>query len=138
MERVVIAATGPVICCSGADSRGKALAAALSGPVFGAALALAARTRWTLAAEMSAVLTMVNLLPILPLDGGRALRALLGGRERGEHLMRRIRGLLLAALALFGGFCAVKGWGLAPVGFALWLMLAPDSPPTLAKPRGLM
>ena len=135
---LTIAATGPVIRCHGFLTRRREIAAALSGPLFGAILSLALYTRWPLASEMSAVLTAVNLLPLLPLDGGRALHAVFSDCAHAEMLMKRIRFCFLALLLLCGGYGTAAGWGPALLLFALWLAIVPEAPTALAKQRRLL
>ena len=75
---------------------------------------------------MSAVLTAVNLLPVLPLDGGRALFALLSGCSFARTMMRAVRIGTIVVLYLIGAYCAFKGMGPALLIFALWLTAVPD------------
>ena len=49
---------------------------------LGLLLFCALRHAWTDCAEISLLLSIINLLPVLPLDGGRALNALLVGQIR--------------------------------------------------------
>ena len=126
LEEVSFAATGPVLYCAFPDSGAAGALAALSGPIAGALFFLAFRGCWALAAEMSFVLTAVNLLPVLPLDGGRALSAVLRHSPARASLMRSVRFAVLAALALFGTACLAAGWGCAPLLLALWLLVVPS------------
>lgn len=70
-------------------------------------------------------LGLLNLLPALPLDGGRAARALLvrrRGRRRATELVAQA-GRALAALALLAGLGLLARGVLAPAAFALaWLL----------------
>lgn len=100
--------------------------AALSGPLAGAVFCVLLWTRWTLAAEMSLVLTAVNLLPVLPLDGGRALACALHRCRRGTDLMGTVRLAVLMLLLACGVCCAAAGWGFAPLLFVFWLLLTPS------------
>ena len=59
---------------------------------------------------MNTVLCLVNLLPVLPLDGGRALRAALAGRL---GRARATRALSLAGAALGAGLVALGVWAAA-------------------------
>ena len=86
---------------------------ALAGPaasLAGAAVAVAAK-QWMLAAANAALL-LVNLLPVLPLDGGRALRAFLFPRVSRSKVTAILcyagaaAGVLLSAL---GVYAAVRG-----------------------------
>lgn len=124
---VSLAATGPVIRCDLPQTGFSAAAVSLAGPVFGALAWLALRRCFPLAAEMSAVLTAVNLLPVLPLDGGRALAALLGSGRLAARVLAAMRIVTLAALAAFGVRCAVCGFGAAPLLLAIWLILLPET-----------
>ena len=126
LEGVSVAATGPILYCGAPKQRLDAAITALAGPFFGALFFLAFSKRWTLAAEMSAVLTAVNLLPVLPLDGGRALFALLSAESFARTLMRAVRIGTIAVLYLIGAYCAFKGKGPALLLFALWLTAVPD------------
>jgi Zn-dependent protease len=87
---------------------------------------------------MSAVLTAVNLLPLLPLDGGRAMHAVFSDCAHAEMLMKRIRFCFLALLLLCGGYGTAAGWGPALLLFALWLAIVPEAPTALAKQRRLL
>ena len=96
-------------------------AAALPGAVGAAAVAVAA-AQWL--AVMNGLLAAFNLLPGAPLDGGRALRALLwrhyGDRRRAEATAARAGQFLGAAVTAFGVFelLAWRSFG------GLWLVLA--------------
>lgn len=126
IEEISFAATGPVLYCALPESGVMGIFSSLSGPFAGALFWLLFRHFWTLSAEMSFLLTAVNLLPVLPLDGGRALSAVLGQYPRKARLLRGVRFVVLALLVLFGLFCLSAGWGCAPLLFALWLLLAPS------------
>ena len=119
-------ATGPVLHCTALPSGAAAVFAALSGPAAGLAFWKLAVFRWTLAAETSLVLSLVNLLPVLPMDGGRALLALVGSLPFGDTLMRVLRLSMIAALAAIGAVCVARGYGAAPLLLAVWLLAAPS------------
>ena len=81
-----------------------------AGPAAGALYALIACSIggefWRLSGAVSFCLTVFNLLPVLPLDGGR-LVAVLAGRERAERLSRIMAPfLLLCGAALLTAFHA--------------------------------
>lgn len=107
----------------------KHAAASLSGPAGGLLYALLARrstAEWlSLSADVSLLLSLFNLLPLMPLDGGRAFlvlcRAALG--EAGERLFFRVSRVLLALLLAFGVYIAAANRGSAPLLAALWLLL---------------
>ena len=91
---------------------------ALAGPAASLALALLiAASGWTGAfaqglLRASFSLAAFNLLPALPLDGGRALRALLSGRlgrARATRIFVRTGVYVGGAILLLGLFAAVQG-----------------------------
>lgn len=123
--------------------------AALAGPAAGLAYAFAAsyfarRTGnelLTLSAGVSLLLSLFNLLPILPLDGGRVFSILaaelLGGR-RGDALTKAVSLTLATALLMGGTFLMWRGEGTAPTLAALWLLLAQPDKSALVKRRELL
>ena len=112
-------------------SEGVQLASALAGPFGGLVYALAlwrAEAPWLrLSAEWSLLLSLYNLLPILPLDGGRAflhLARLRWGEERAQAWSRGLGLLFLIPLLGGGLFCLCRGLGSAPLIAGLWLLSA--------------
>ena len=117
---------GAVICAPGASrlSYGRELAVTLAGPAVNllAAPLLAAFARggddprWYLFAGAHAALGLYNLLPILPLDGGRALylaAAYCLGPAAGERIAAAVSLLGAAALSVLGArFMAAQGGAL--------------------------
>jgi Zn-dependent protease len=72
-------------------------------------------------AMLFAALNGFNLLPFMPLDGGRLLQLTLFGRQRHlEALFQAITGLLLALLGFVGG-----GWFLGLVGIMMLIGSGP-------------
>lgn len=112
---------------------GHALAAA-AGPAAGLVYAWAASTAgsrlnhdWLcLSAGASLILSVFNLLPALPLDGGRILAQLscaVLGQPRGTRLTERC-GFAVGALLLAGGiWMMLAGRGAALCLAATWLLL---------------
>lgn len=103
-------------------SYGRELYTVLSGPAVNVLCALAlawvaGRFSWPggfLCAGAHLVLGGFNLLPIPPLDGGRALCLLLTwllGPDRGERLSAAAGGGALVLLALAGAYVAVRSGG---------------------------
>ena len=122
----------------------KHAAASLAGPVGGFVYALVMRhasAEWlALSADISLLFTLFNLLPLMPLDGGRVFlilcRAALG--EAGERLFSGVSAVLLGALLLFGVYAAAKNLGSAPLLAALWLSLLQREQLPLVKKRDLL
>ncbi|MCR5577085.1 MAG: M50 family metallopeptidase [Oscillospiraceae bacterium] len=119
-------------------------AASLAGPIGGFVYALFARRfpqDWLrLSADLSLLFSLFNLLPLMPLDGGRVFlllcRTALG--EEGERLFYRLSRMLLALLLLFGVYAAARNLGSAPLLAALWLLLLQREQLPLVKKRDLL
>ena len=122
---------------------------ALSGPAAGLAYAFAAsyfgRSRGSetliLSSGVSLLLSLFNLLPVLPLDGGRvfALAAdeILGGR-RGDRLTKTVGLVLSTALLMAGTWLMWQGKGAALALAAIWLLAAQPDNAALVKRRELL
>lgn len=100
---------------------------ALAGPaanlLFGA---LALLWGWGLAAALTLAVGAFNLLPILPLDGGRVLYGLLAGRldpDWAERLMTALSGCLVGLLVGVGAVATVHYANVTLLLTALWLLL---------------
>ena len=105
------------------------IAAALAGPLGGALYALAGLTGipWLeKSAIFSLLLTAFNLLPLLPLDGGRIfvrLCVLCLGKKNGEKLCGSVGTLFLFLLLVGGLTLAVWKKSTAVLAAAVWLLL---------------
>jgi len=113
--------------------------AALAGPLGGALYALVGLTDvpWLKqSACLSLLLTAFNLLPLMPLDGGRVfsqLCVLALGKTRGERLCRTVSAALLTLLLLGGVILAAWKKSTAPLAAAIWLLLFRDDEEGLVK-----
>ena len=123
--------------------------AAASGPVAGFAYAYGASyagdllgSEWLcLTAGISLLLSLFNLLPALPLDGGAILLHLSGAvlGERKARVLTEISGLLVGAALLGGGFyLLLRGQGAALLLASIWLLLAQESGRGLVKRREMI
>lgn len=77
-------------------------------------------------ADLSLLYACANLLPVLPLDGGRALEAAvtaLAGERAAERLLDVLGLVLPVALMGFGVVLFARGMGLALGVFGAWLAL---------------
>ena len=125
------------------------LLAAAAGPLAGLGYALAfshfaARTGsdWMgLTAGVSLLLSLFNLLPALPLDGGvmlLSLSSLLLGEKTARRVME-LPGLLIAAALLGLGFAQMlRGGGVSLVLAAIWLLLSQEHEQGLVKRREIL
>lgn len=99
---------------------------ALAGPaanlLFGL---LALALGWQLAAVLTLAVGAFNLLPVLPLDGGQVVYALLAERldaDWAERLMTALSGCLVGALVGVGVVSAVHYANVTLLLTALWLL----------------
>lgn len=107
-------------------SYGQDSAVALAGPaanlLFGV---LALAMGWTLAAVLTLSVGLFNLLPILPLDGGRVVYGLLASRldpDWAERLMTALSGCLVGLLVGVGTIAAARYANVTLLLTALWLL----------------
>ena len=109
--------------------------AALAGPLAGLGLAAACAALGGkyengflyMCAGLSAALSIFNLLPAPPLDGGRMLAAALCSflpLRRAEAVMRTVCAASGAALLGAGVFFLLRGFGAALIIASVWLMMA--------------
>lgn len=118
---------GLVLRCTPTEGALRTVTAALAGPAAGAGLFCILRGLGYIAcAELSLLFSCVNLLPVLPLDGGRALYAALSALagERAAERTLDVLGLVLpVALMVLGLALFARGFGLAAGVFGAWLAL---------------
>lgn len=124
-EGLTLTALGAELRLRSGLSYARELPVALAGPACSLALALgAARLGAFLTAGLSLALGCFNLLPIRPLDGGRALGCVTGmllspvGAERVE---RTVAAAVLVGLGVLGAVCLRRGFGPGLLGMTLWL-----------------
>ena len=80
---------------------------------------------WSLAAALSLAVGAFNLLPILPLDGGRVVYGLLAGRldpDWAERLMTALSGCLVGLLVGIGAIAAIHFANITLLVTAVWLL----------------
>jgi len=128
VKGISLTAVGAELCLSydepltyGQDSL-VALAGPASNLLFGA---LALALDWQLAAALMLAVGIFNLLPILPLDGGRVIYGLLAGRldtDWAERLMTALSGCLIGALVGVGTVAAIHYANATLLITALWLL----------------
>jgi Zn-dependent protease len=139
-------------CCieyDGGSGAAGNIAAALAGPFAGILYALAAaygaerlNSPWLeLSAGVSLLLAAFNLLPVLPLDGGRALSfglSALLGEWYGERILYWL-GLAVGAVMLGAGiWLMVKGWGVALALAAVWILMYQNCGEGIVKPTKML
>ena len=100
---------------------------ALAGPLANLlAGVLELALRWELAAALTFAVGIFNLLPILPLDGGRIVYGLLANRldpDWAERLMTALSGCLVGLLVGVGAVAAVQFANVTLLLTALWLLV---------------
>ena len=118
---------GLALRCAPPEGTARTVAAAVSGPAAGVGLFCILRgLGYPEGADLSLLYTCVNLLPVLPLDGGRALQAAaaaLAGEHAAERLLDVLGLVLPAALMGLGVALFARGMGLALGVFGAWLAL---------------
>lgn len=118
---------GLVLRCTPTEGALRTVTAALAGPAAGAGLFCILRGLGYIAcAELSLLFSCVNLLPVLPLDGGRALEAVvaaLAGARAAERTLDVLGLVLPVMLMVLGLALFARGFGLAPGVFGAWLAL---------------
>ena len=121
-NELIFTISGPVLNYPEPNSCGITMIAALAGPAAGLLLAVILRRSWPLCAEMSFLLSVSNLLPVLPLDGGRMLLAM--GTPK-IHRLLSVLGVSVPLLILLLGLAlTIQGQnGFGILMFGAWLML---------------
>lgn len=128
VERLSLTAVGAELHIGYGDplTYGQDSLVALAGPAAnllagGAAAALG----WELAAALTLAVGIFNLLPILPLDGGRIVYGLLAARldaDWADRLMTALSGCLVGLLVGVGAIAAVQYANVTLLLTALWLL----------------
>ena len=122
IEGLSLGLSGARLDYAGALSRAQTVLCALAGPLAGALYALAAcrigGAFWLRSGAASLCLTAFNLMPVLPLDGGRALLCLAGPRWSA-----RVGEAAACLLALLGLCALLGGWGLTPFAAGIGLLV---------------
>ena len=122
MNGVRFTLSGPVLHYEAANSGRVTFCTALAGPTAGLLFACAFYPVWPLCAKISLLLSVFNLLPVLPLDGGRAIAALCrGSRNRILLTYGFIISSVMMIASLFLTYQGKNGFGLFV--FGAWLLL---------------
>ena len=120
-----LSAGGAVICGEFSGYR-QEIACAVFGPVFSAVLAIICARQMPKLSVLSAVLGLVNLLPVYPLDGGRILRGILllhFEQGRAETILNRTTAAVCCLLMVAACWVTVElQAGLWPI-FAVLVIL---------------
>lgn len=118
---------GLVLRCTPPEGALRTVTATLAGPAAGVGLFCILRgLGYPEGADLSLLYACANLLPVLPLDGGRALYAALAALagERAAERTLDVLGLVLpVALMVLGLALFARGFGLALGVFGAWLAL---------------
>lgn len=119
-DELLVALAGPLVSLL---LGGAGLAVLLSDGGLELAAPTSAQTLLPFFAATNLGMAAFNLLPALPMDGGRVLRALLAmrlGMVRGTRIAARVARVLSVAFALFGVY--VGAWTLAGIGVMIYVL----------------
>ncbi len=133
--RLNAAISGFAIDYSGAISEKQELSTALAGPAAGLLFALlCARLGRSfksdyllMCAGLGLVLNIFNLLPAVPLDGGRALDFALSslfGEAKAASLLHAVSLITAFIVTIFGLYLTARGLGFALFLAGIWLFIA--------------
>ena len=129
VTRIGLELSGLKIEYSGSESGKPDLVSALAGPIAGVvyyAVAIKMSDAFHLSAQLSLLYSLFNLLPVYPLDGGRAVLILakgVFGEEQGSAYAKKLSRALCAVFVLFGLICFFKGEGGAMLASGIWLAI---------------
>lgn len=134
VTRISVSVTGFCMDYCGVLTEREEALAALAGPLgglFGAVLCSAVGTIWhspfwNCCAGVGIILSGFNLLPALPLDGGRALFYLTAERYGAASAARLLNGLGIAVssvLLLPGLVLLLRGYGAAVAAAGFWILV---------------
>lgn len=134
VTRISISVTGFCMDYCGVLTEREEMLAALAGPVgglLGAVLCSAAgmisgSLFWDCCAGVGVILSGFNLLPALPLDGGRALFYLTAERYGTASAVRLLNGVGIAVssvLLLAGLIVLLRGYGAAVAAAGFWILV---------------
>ena len=122
MNGVRFTLSGPVLLYEAANSGRVTFCTALAGPTAGLLFACAFYPVWPLCAKISLLLSVFNLLPVLPLDGGRVASALCkGSTNRILSVIGFVIPIALMMASLIFTYQGKNGFGLFV--FGAWLLL---------------
>ena len=115
----------------------KELFCALAGPVGGFLLVLFGKI-WPCLAVCSVALSIFNLIPLYPYDGGRILHSLLTmllPLDQGEKIMTRLKRIILFSSLAFGTVVLIQGMGMIPLLliFMIWFRSSSRNFPCKAR-----
>lgn len=132
IRKINFDASGFCMSCCGLDSTAREVTALLMGPIFGLAFAYAASYYGNKyyseflfeAAGVSLIFSVFNLLPALPLDGGRVLFSLIQNRSAAEKILDYSGMLTGLVLVLLGLYFLGNEKGAALLISGVWVLIA--------------